>query len=67
MIKILHHFREKSMAVYAEAKTSLHKMPLDILSDWLFLTWDFPVSIIFPPSQTAIEMFRLLLGILVEV
>ena len=57
-IKIFHHFREKSMAVYVEAKTLLHKGSLEILSDWLFLPQDFSVSISpFPGSSWEVQIF----------
>ena len=52
MIKILYHFRKKSMAIYAEAKAPLHKMPLKFsvtekenLSIILFTHWLWKISI----------------------
>lgn len=55
------------MAIYAEAKSIIAQNAFKILSDWLFLTWDFSGRVSYSPSQAAIEMFRLLLGIFVEV
>lgn len=66
MIKILYHFRKKSMAIYAEAKAPLHKMPLKFsVTDYSWPGISLWVS--YSPFPGSYWDFRLLLGILVEV